>query len=361
MNLLSQPRKQITLSVGGLKFEYWKNICIRSSIYTLAREFQLSASIVPTKKDSFPIEAGVQCSVHFADTLLLTGYIDSVSMQRNATQTQVSVSGRDKTADLIDSSAQAKSSTWNDAKLEDIASDLLSPHKINLENQTDTGDKFSSWSISQGESVFECLERAATLRGVFLTTHPDGHLVIRKFESSTAPIVLDESAILDLTLGQDFSARYQTIHVWSQLPPELGSKMGSDFIIWGSAKDPTFERNRSLILPAEGLATKAAADMRAQYELNIRLAKSTKIQALVQGFKTKTGKPWSVGDSVCVHSKFTDQQPLLITSVEFTLDETQGSRTLLELQSPSALAFDPTAKFKSNPYLNLMGKGELPR
>ena len=98
----------------------------------------------------------------FGQDLLITGYIDTIDIDLTDTSCRLSVSGRDKTGDLVDSSAIHGSGQWKNVRLEQIVRDICKPFGIEVLVQTDTGEAISSfrWTTVRRRST-----RSTELRG----------------------------------------------------------------------------------------------------------------------------------------------------------------------------------------------------
>ncbi|MCL7197601.1 phage tail protein, partial [Escherichia coli] len=87
---------------------------------------------------------------------------------------RLNVSGRDKTGDLVDSSAIHGSGQWTRARLEHIVRDICKPFGIEVLVQTDTGDALDSFSLDDGEKAFDAIDRAARAKAILVTSSPTG-------------------------------------------------------------------------------------------------------------------------------------------------------------------------------------------
>ncbi|MCH5770564.1 phage tail protein, partial [Salmonella enterica] len=83
---------------------------------------------------------------------------------------RLNVSGRDKTGDLVDSSAIHGSGQWKRARLEQIVRDICKPFGIEVLVQTDTGDAIDSFSLDDGEKAFDAIDRAARAKAILVTS-----------------------------------------------------------------------------------------------------------------------------------------------------------------------------------------------
>ncbi len=355
--LPSEPTKtEVSLQVNGAIYSNWKNVSIHQSLYSISGSFDLNVTgIAQDSKVIVPLQAGDACVVLLGKEPLITGYIDTVSKMLDATQKSISISGRDKTGDLVDCSALASKLTWQNAPFLKIAQDLVEAFNIPILLEADAGALFPAWHIEPGESVFNCLERAAKSRGLLLTSNGKGELVVTKAKAGSAQASLKEGVnLLSMASTQDIKSRFKTYQVQSHLPLELGYQMGSGFTVQAEATDKEIKRTRTLCINADGIADKSLVQKRAEWEMEVRRAKSHKLTLIVQGFRSSLGAIWKCGDSVQVESEFLGlKHPFLITSVQFQFNE-QGKRTTLEVESLDAIRPDPTTQNAQNPYLKLL-------
>ena len=109
---------------------------------------------------------------------LITGYIDTIDIDLTDTSCRLSVNGRDKTGDLVDSSAIHGSGQWKNVRLEQIVRDICKPFGIEVLVQTDTGDAISS-SLDD-EKAFDAIDRAARAKAILVSSSPAGQLVLTR-------------------------------------------------------------------------------------------------------------------------------------------------------------------------------------
>ena len=91
------------LRVNGRRFNSWKSISINRSIANISGSFSFTTSNrFAGEGEKWGIEEGDPCTVDIADERVLTGYIDDISDGYSVSSHDVTFSGRDKTADLVD-------------------------------------------------------------------------------------------------------------------------------------------------------------------------------------------------------------------------------------------------------------------
>lgn len=335
---------QVELKVGGQIYGGWTSLNIQRGIEQLAGSFSLTLTEHwPEQVDARPVKPGQPCVVLIDGEPVVTGYIDDVAPTFSATEHGLTVSGRDVTADLIDCAAIYASGQWKNASLARIARDLCGPFKIpvviDAKAQALADKPFPSWNIEEGEKVFECLQRAALLRTVLLTTSGDGKLLITRPGFDKAGTALREGENVLSGEGKfSWAERFSEYRVKGHSRGEVASK--------GVAKDTIVGRYRPTIVLAEDQAGQATAAERAEWEKTVRIGRSNRATITVQGWRQGEGQPlWKPNLRVAVVSPtFRVDGELLIASLTYTLDES-GSLTALEVVDPRA--FDLLAGVKT--------------
>lgn len=117
---------EVRLMVGNQEWGGWKSYRISLGMQQLAGTFDLQLTERWAGQAARrEIPEGAPCSVHFDNEVLITGYIDRVGPTYNSHDHNVSVTGRDKTCDLVDCSAPA--TQWIGRGLADVARELCAP------------------------------------------------------------------------------------------------------------------------------------------------------------------------------------------------------------------------------------------
>lgn len=131
---------KVELRVNGAFYGGWKTIRIERGIEQIAGTFELSVTDRWAEQSAVrQINPGQPCEVRIDEAVVITGYVDTVAPQYDKQQHTITVSGRDKTGDLVDCSAIHKSGQWSGRKLDQIAADLCQPFGITVFRNTDVG------------------------------------------------------------------------------------------------------------------------------------------------------------------------------------------------------------------------------
>lgn len=335
----------LALQINGQIFAGWKSVVVHRAMDQVAGGFDLSVSEKwSDEREPFPIHAGDACTVLIDDDPVITGYIDAVERSYSATDHEIRARGRDKTADLVDCSAEQ--AQWFDLKMERIVERLIKPFGIELQVAvTDTGSKFVTMGADPGEAVFDVIERMARLRGLLLMSDGRGRLVITRRSDIRigTELVLGQN-VLSADFRSDVSARFSNYTVKGYHPGggAMGDGLGfEDFSLRkGAAIDDRVKRYRPLVIVAEDQGDAATFKKRAEWERGVRAGRAAQLNYTVNGFR-HADDLWRPNYLVRVRDPMLGiEDDMLIVGVRFT-DDDQGQLTQLALTYPTAFDLIP--------------------
>lgn len=341
---------EVILKVGGRNYQGWESVQIKRGLSTLAGIFSLKVSNpwVPNTSN-WPIKVGASCEILLENEEVITGYIDAMRSSFTESNHEITISGRDKAGDLIDSSVTNIDQLSN-TTLFTICSEICKPFGINVINEVNSTDKINLFKIQPSESAFEAMNRIAKMQGVLLVSNGNGDVVITRSGLSRSESSLQQEIdssnrnnIKSAQVSFDSSGRHNTYKVVSQFGGSFGTLDLSDSLkIEGDATDESIKRYRPLVIIAEAQATSASAQLRAQWEATTRAAKSAQLQVTVDGWQQENGELWKVNELVRVNSDyFSINEDLLITDLSFSQSVQQGTTTSLTLSRQDAFKPEP--------------------
>ena len=337
----------VRLYVNGRVYGGWKAVSVTRSLDAISGRFDLGAmDRWDAKRERWTIFPGDECELRIDGVPVITGYVDRASPSFTTDSHGISISGRDKTADLVDCSAIVKGNELRGLKLEEIAAAIAKPFGLRVAAQVNTGPVFGVFAIQPGETCWEAIERAARQRFMVVSVDGSGNLIIADVGTRRAADRLVEGVnIKAASADYDYSQRFSRYMVRGQQSAQNdGAEVGSHDIE-STADDPGIKRYRPKILTAEMQATDGSATNRAQLEAATRAGKSTRISATVQGWTMSNGELWPVNALATVSSTFLSvNEDLVISSVRFALSEGDGFTTELELTRPDAYLMGQKAK-----------------
>jgi prophage tail gpP-like protein len=341
---------ELQLLVGGQVHAGWNRIRIHRGLEEISGSFELAVA-ERWSADVPPLEVRAQdaCSVRVDGVTLITGRVDRAAIRYDDRNHAVAVAGRDATADLVDCSAEHSKGEWRNADIAQIARDLAKPFGIAVATAGDVGAPFPVFAIEPGESVFECLERAARQRGVRLLSDGRGGLVVGNAPARSSGAALVEGKnILSLEVANDSSQRYSDYRV-------LGQQSGTDDVngaaaaqVKATSQDAGVQRYRPLVLVDEDQGDIAGFQRRAKWEASVRAARALTATVSVQGW-THAGGLWHPNTLVRLASPTGRiDRELLVRDVDLVVDE-RGTTTELVLVPEEAYSLLATPDRKNAP------------
>lgn len=323
------------LKVGGQIYGGWEDIRIQRGLEQISGQFSLQLSERwQAQATPRPVRCGQACVVTIGGQPVVTGWIDNVRPDYDDTNHTLAVAGRDKTGDLIDCSAIHKSGQWKSSSLKRIALDLLKPYGIDVVvgpyAERTANAVLPSFKLDEGESVFDCLERAARLAGVMMWTDGRGRLVIDLPGKAMAHTSLMEGVnILRFSGEMSWAERFSHITVKGQARGQHNSK--------GTASDTVVSRYRPLIVLAEDQAHGPNAQQRAAWEATVRAGRGNRATVRVRGWHQDNGVLWAPGLRVTVYSPTVRLDgEMLIVSCSYLKNAQDGTVCDLEITDPRA-------------------------
>lgn len=328
------------LKAGAAFYGGWTSLRITRSIEQIAGTFELSITERwPGQPQASPIRAGQACQVLLDGEPVITGYTDTLQIDLGATSHDLRVSGRDKTGDLVDCSAIYKSGQWRNVTIDQVARDLLAPFGLGVFVHTDVGAPFPTFNIQEGETVFECLDRAARMRALLLVSDPLGNLVITRASQQLLPVALEEGVnILHGRWEFSWKERHSSYLLKGQAKGTDTFHGAAAARPSGQVTDEAIDRYRPLIVLAEEHGAGPSLRDRAEWERNVRQGRGNRGTITVQGWRRPDGQLWMPNALVRVRSPLLWlDADLLVVGCAWTLDE-RGTTT--ELTVSRREAFD---------------------
>lgn len=338
-----------TFYVNNKVYEGFKNIMISRNLTSLTGTFQITLTDkTNVESEDFEIKSGDRIHCHLGKEALYEGYVDKITISVTPTSRNITIVGRDKTADLVDCSILGNNE-FNDVTFTELATAICKPFDIKVLPQVDVGNKFAKFTVRQGETVFEALERAAKERKLLLLSSTHGNLVIdRKGKTRASSEIIEGVNFQSGSVTFDDSERFSEYTVKGQntgLVGEILDSTGNK----GIAYDNGIKRYRPVLVIAENSVDNDGAQKRAEFEANFRAAKAAQINCVVIGWKQKNGKLWATNQTVHLDAKSLGvKQDFLIQRVKFNQGD-KGRRTEIELIRPDAFEFKTTIEEKDDP------------
>ena len=352
---------RLLLEVDGTRYDGFTSITVSRSIENVASSFSFEATA--SSNISFPITTGQKARVVIGDIPVVNGYVENINVNYDSGSHSITIEGRDKTCDLVDSTLGGKNDFIAPIGLIDVVQNVLNRIGINgIQVKSEAGalSPFKKGELIAGavdKNAFEFIEEYCRKRQVLCTTDGDGNILLTKASQLNLNTQLISQAgqntnsnIIRASVNYNVSQRYNRYLVRSQGNPSVDGGVGTDNETIVSQKGEAFDREirsgRLLGIIAESSSGGQTAQQRAQWQANINKARSFTYNVTVQGFNItpSSSAVWIPNRLVDVLDEFANiNDTLLIKEVayRFGLD---GSFTELTLVNPLSYTLEQQEK-----------------
>lgn len=343
----------IILEAEGKKYSNWTNVRIERSLDAISGAFEFEA--VADEVQSFPILRGTAVRAYINNTVVMTGYVDTIQVSYSANEHRINIKGRDKTADIVDSHIDEKMEFKSEITLETVIRrvlDNLGMTDVKVINKVEGLAPFKKEELVSGkigEKAFEFIDKYACKRQVVLTTDGFGNIVISRASDNLLKITLRNevdapfNTIKSAQVEYDDTERYHTYKMVTQAnhsaEPDMTDDPKKSTNRVGTYTDDKMRASRTYVAVAEGNGKEKSVEERAKWEANIRIAKSAKYSCIHVGHSpySHDGEPYQPNSLVTVEDQFADvSDNLLIVKTVHTLSPSDGSLTELHLLTKEA-------------------------
>lgn len=350
------------LTVDGRIYAGWTEVRVSRGMDRAAGDFTLSvAERWPGQAEDWPILPFAPVEIRFGADLVLTGYVDRVMPALSAGGREVKVSGRSKTADLVDCTPLV-GAEFRRATLPAIARALAQPFGIEVVEEVTPGAPFALEAVDRTDTAWATIERLARMRGVLATDDAAGRLVLTRTASRRASGALVQGRNVEAAAATiNVVKRFSAYIVLSQQPgaaaldpggdgdepdgepgelPGAGSAPGIEAI----AEDPDVPRFRPRVLRAEGQGGVADARARAKWAASTARGLALQATVTVAGWRQPDGRLWQANELAKVVIPYLRlDHEMIIMEITYLLSPSTGRTTELVLCPPEALTLEPEA------------------
>lgn len=324
----------------------WEEIFITRAVNEASSSFSVQATIPNTPEfNGFRFDKGDEVKVYYGRDLLITGYIETITIEYDGNNSRTVIEGNSTTIDLVDSSSTEFGQFANQT-LGEIVEKLCKEYKVQVVVDADIKDKIASFQIkTDGETVYDAIQRLADTQGLNVSDTPDGKLLLYFVgkNKSKNQIVVDKhtnTGVLSCRASQSEKNEYSKIVVKGQKESyddesDFGKKSSQ---IMEQAVSTTMTRQRVKVIRADTQLTKEKAIERAMTEQQASSGMSNELFYTVQGWRGNAGELWREGTTVNVFDVRCniDHVPFSISKVEYIIN---NSGTIAQLTMYPDYAF----------------------
>lgn len=341
----------VTLSVGGTDYGGWKAVSISAGLERQARDFTLSITWLWPGGGPVPqrIRQGDAVEVRIGEDLVLTGYVFSTPIRYDAETVTLSIAGRSRTADLVDSAAVNSPGQWRGQNVQKIVAAIAAEYGIAVVNDAAVSLGVDDHTIEPGETAFESIDRLLTLSRLFSTDDGQGRLVIATPGSAGRAVDVLELGknILSGDSALDFS------NVFSEYVSK-GQRSGTDTSfgtaatqVQSSIGDERVGRRRVKVIQQSGQLTPAMARARVEWERANAVSKALAVNYVVQGWRQSNGALWRHNMIVRVIDPLIGfDRDMLISEISYELGDS-GTLARMTVAPPDGFLPEPNDAYQN--------------
>lgn len=349
----------ITVVKDGREYNFWTSASVTQSMDAAAASFSLDITQPNDGKDkrntqpwAIPAQSKVQI---LADgQLILTGYVDSYSASYDANSHSVSISGRSKAGQLVDSAIlNSKGWLWKDQNPLQIMQNIVEPFGITI-NSEEALDRVRTLKMPSTGRAFDAIRTLAFRSGVAVISEPDGS--IKLTQSSKRRTGFSITTPLTASMTANFAERASKTIVHGQSHGYDGQGL-SAAQVKAEVVDGAVSLYRPRIVAATGDTSGADAKTIAAWHKARALGDSLNVTLTVAGLRDPNGDLWSINTLTQVHLPSLGlSTELMISGVDFTVDGTSGAITTLTLKHPGSYSTKPASQSRKTVAASAAGR-----
>ena len=340
----------ITILVNNKKFEGWESIQINKQLDTLCGTFSFIASNKSIY--DFPVSQNDPCKIFVNDEAVMSGYIEKFAIHYDSVggggNHNITIGGRDKTADIADSTLGNNIVLPTKTTLTKIAALVLknigiTDIKVITDIEIEEFNTNQNINAKIGTNAYEFIKEYALQRQVLVVTNSDGNLLFTR--ASTNPIATPlinikngkQNNILSADLMTDYTRRFHTYNFYgngnisayaldwahpSKIPTPKDVSNVSD-----TATDTDVRSSRVLNKKLSKSTDQATIKNRAAWEERLRKINSFSYVAMVPFLiAKKDGTIWQPNMLVDIHDDLCGiNDKYLLNSVSYELSVQDGT------------------------------------
>lgn len=327
----------VTIMVDGAPFPLWKSVSVQAAMSKAVRTFTIEAAEASAGPfPGFKVPVGAEVTIHANGQLVLDGYVNRRSPSGSKDRHEISLAGRGKGQDYVDSAAMHETGEWENADPLQIAQDLAGRYGIGIAGRVPL-ERVDSFRLYQGERASAAVERALRDQGATQMGLANGDIEITNGQASGR----HAGALIEGYNIQEYSGEISDDRRHSETIVRGQRRVGagdSNLRIEERHRDAGVRRFRPRILVPEADTNSGRSRRRARHESNRVAGQSCKCRIKTQGWRDDGGQLWSPNFLVFVQSpNWLDiNGDMLIEQINLTQSKQAGSHVSLALVHPSA-------------------------
>jgi len=368
------------LRINGIDFVGFTHMEASRSFLNIAGKFSFLTSPKDLANNGYPIKVQQACEVIVEDKIFITGFIEKINIMQTANDVSIHVAGRDKTADLVDSTVDfdilGNGEFTNAITLKQVCEEVIANLGITGMKVIDLVNPaiFSSGNYIApvtGEGAFDLIEKYAKKRQVLLTTDGLGNVVITQAISGKSREHTLQTNLINAKNGKNNNVvhmhsmlntenEFNLYRGYSQLaattinassnPGGAGSNITPDYLSHqsGEITNDAIRSSRQLVFITNTPVDTETMKQRCIWEKNYRRAKSQFYNCAVSAHTYNGIDIWPVNVLTKVFDDVANitGTTMLIDHVAFTESVEGGKQTQLNLVDKLSYSLQTQANYR---------------
>ncbi len=256
---------KLQLKVGNKKYSGWENIVIVKSMDSMAHNFAMDIC----KSTGIDIKDDDIVQILKDDEVFLTGYIDGITIRISDTKQPMQITGRSKTADLIDCNIEVNKQ-YNKQNIKQIISDLIKPFNISVSSSLAL-KPLEIFNTKVGETYFDAINRLCKQTNTLPVSDNFGNIEIIKNQKIKISRVMKDGDFKEVNYPKKLDKRFSS---YTYKKEDIDTDVTD-----GVVKDDTVKRYRPFV--EVNTDDKDNADL-AKWEKNKNKAEEANITAIIK-------------------------------------------------------------------------------
>lgn len=347
----------IEVQANNQIYDGFTEIVCNKSMDEFCGQFTLTASVQTQVFSEYPLRRGQQIKILVDSTVWMTGRIEVITPSYDRERMVITMSGRDITSDVLDSTVGSNMSLEGPISLKKLIEQSLSLNGITgitVVDKIGTLSDFSSTELIRpdfGANLFQYLESYAQSRQALLITNSQGQIEITRSQDNILNGKLrnkvgTENNIESAKLTVDETDRFYKYNVSSQANFNVlsweGESIQSATNRLGSATDSAIRTSKVLNIISKQPLNAADCQKRADWEANVRRARSTQYECDLDGHSIE-GTVIDINQIHSIDDDFANINSQMILSSVTLSTNSDGNTATLIFKGRDAYTLNPTA------------------
>lgn len=296
------------------------------------------------------------CKVLASGKPVLTGHLEKYSPRFDENSYEMTVSGRSKTGDLVDSSHNHKKGEFKNKAPKAIVEEIAGEHGVKIEGAGGAKPR-EIFRLNPGETIFAAAERLARRDGFNITDTPAGNLhLFDKPEESHAGQLIEGRDFESGSADFDSSKRFKKTEVKGQASIDHDA---DNLQIDAEVEDESGARQRRKVIVAPEFLRKQDAKKRAQHHRDRAAGKGISCEFTVPRWRDDAGEFWAPRKLIYIESPLLGvSQVMMLESAVLKQGERDGTTAELSFVDPRGYGGKAGKGGKSGKHISMKGTGE---